>query len=146
MKNNTPAQTEFKSKEVASIFDSYPDTMRKKLLFLRQLILETATETGLIDELEETLKWGEPSYLTESGSTIRIDWKESKPDQYAVYFHCKTKLIETFKEIYRNTFTFEGNRAIILNENEAVPINALKHCFELSLTYHKIKHLPLLGA
>lgn len=146
MKNNTPAQTGFKSIEVASIFDSYPDTMRKKLLYIRQLILETATEIGLIDELEETLKWEEPSYLTRDGSTIRIDWKKSMPNQYAVYFHCKTKLIETFKEIYRNTFTFDGNRAIILNENDAVPINELKHCIELSLTYHKIKHLPLLGA
>jgi hypothetical protein len=146
MKKNTPAQTEFKSREVASIFESYPEKIRKKLLFLRQLILETTAETGLINELEETLKWGEPSYLTKSGSTIRIDWKKSKPDQYAVYFHYKTKLIETFKELYRNTFTFEGNRAIILNENEAVPINELKHCLELSLTYHKIKHLPLLGA
>ena len=146
MKNNGPSQTKFKSIEVASIFDSYPDNMRKKLLFLRQLIFETATETGLINELQETLKWGEPSYVTESGSTIRIDWKESKPKQYAVFFHCKTKLIETFKEIYRNTFTFEGNRAIILNENDAVPINELKHCIELALTYHKTKHLPLLGA
>jgi len=145
MKTNTPAQTKFKSIEVGSIFDSYPDDMRKKLLFLRQLILETATEIGLINELEETLKWGEPSYLTESGSTIRIDWKETKPNQYAVYFHCKTKLIETFKEIYRDTFTFEGNRAIVFYENDAVPISELKHCIELSLTYHKIKHFPLLG-
>jgi len=145
MKRKDPAQAKFKSIEVASIFDSYPDNMRKNLLFLRQLILETASEIGLVNELEETLKWGEPSYLTKNGSTVRIDWKESKPKQYAMYFHCKTKLIETFKEIYRDTFKFEGNRAIVFDEDADIPIDELKHCIELSLTYHDIKHLPLLG-
>ena len=40
--------------------------MRKKLLHLRQIILDTASETEGVNELEETLKWGEPSYLTEA--------------------------------------------------------------------------------
>ena len=146
MKTNTLAQTKFKCIEVASIFDSYPDTIRKKLLFLRQLIFETASEIGIPGELEETTKWGEPIYLTKSGSTIRIDWKESKPEQYAMYFHCQTKLLETFKEVYRDIFTFEDNRAIVFRKNDMVPIDELKHCIELALTYHDIKHLPLLGA
>ena len=86
-----------------------------------------------------------PSYLTKHGSTIRMDWKKSQPDQYVVYFNCKTKLIDTFKEIYTDKFNFEGNRAIVFNIKDKVPINELKHCFSLSLTYHKIKHLPMLG-
>jgi hypothetical protein len=146
MKRENPAQAKFTSVEVSSIFDSYPDTMRKKLLFLRQLIFETASEIGIPGELEETTKWGEPSYLAKNGSTIRIDWKESKPEQYAMYFHCQTKLLETFKEVYRDLFTFEGQRAIVFRKNDIIPINELKHCIELALTYHDIKHLPLLGA
>ena len=114
-------------------------------MFLRQLILDTASEIEGIDNLEETLRWGEPSYITKKGSTIRIDWKESNPEQYAMYFHCKTKLVDTFKELYRDKMKFEGNRAIIFNEHEQIPVEELKHCILLSLTYHSRKHLWMLG-
>jgi hypothetical protein len=135
-----------KNSEVAEVFKNYPKTMRNNLMFLRQLIVDTASETEGVSQLEETLKWGEPSYLTKSGSTIRMDWKKSKPDQYALYFHCKTKLVDTFKELHGKKFKFEGNRAIIFHSNEKIPIEELKHCFSLALTYHKRKHLPMLGA
>lgn len=135
----------FNNIDVKKIFDTYPDSVRSKMLFLRQIILDTANELDKIQDLEETLKWGEPSYLVKSGSTIRIGWKTSKPNQYAIYFHCKTKLVDTFKEIYRAKFNFEANRAIVFNINDKISINELKHCIALSLTYHNIKHLPMLG-
>ena len=200
--------------KVAEVFNNYPEDMRKKLMFLRQLTLETASEIEGINKLEETLigeslflrklvlgipaqasgknltrplmpsapqpscvratsphdrklgagyvalpqmtgrrfgkpfilspptlalrfrqnngptptgdyqpsrslsmadsEWGEPSYLVKGGSTIRMDWKKANPEQYAMYFHCKTKLVDTFKELYQDVFKFEGNRAIIL--------------------------------
>lgn len=134
-----------KNSAVAEKFHNYPQPMRQKLIFLRQLILDTASEIEGTDKLEETLKWGEPSYLTKGGSTIRIDWKESKPKQYAMYFHCKTKLVDVFKEIYRGAFNFENNRAIIFDEDDEIPVEELKHCIFLSLTYHSRKHLPMLG-
>lgn len=136
---------DFKSLDVAEKFNSYPDQMREKLIFLRQLILDTAAEIEDVHELEETLKWGEPSYITKHGSTIRIDWKESKPDQYAMYFHCKTRLVDTFKERYGSQFKFEGNRAIVFYADDSIPVEALKHCILLSLKYHQLKHLPMLG-
>ena len=61
--------------EVARVFDGYPEAIRKKMMRLRQLVLDTASETEGVDAPEETLKWGEPSYLTKGGSTIRMDWK-----------------------------------------------------------------------
>lgn len=132
--------------QVAEVFKDYPEHMRKKLLFLRQLVLETASETEGVDAVEETLKWGEPSYVTRTGVTVRMDWKKSTPHQYAMYFHCKTKLVDTFKELYRDKFKFEGNRAIVFDESDDIPIDELKHCISLSLTYHSRKHLPMLGA
>ena len=135
----------FTNSEVEEIFNNYPNTMRDKLLFLRQLIFDTANELEIKDKLEETVKWGEPSYVAKGGSTIRMDWKESKPNQYAMYFHCKTKLVETFKELYRDIFDFEGNRAIIFNKNDDIEVDELKHCIELSLTYHSRKNQPMLG-
>jgi len=119
--------------------------MRKKLLFLRKLILDTAADTEGVSTVQETLKWGEPSYLVKSGSTIRLGLKKSSPDQYALYFHCKTRLVDTYKEIYSDKFKFEGSRAIVFDKNDVLAIEELKHCISLSLTYHKIKHLPMLG-
>lgn len=136
----------FDNLEVEKVFNTYPDNIRAKILLLRQLVLETAEEIDDIKSIEETLKWGEPSYITKHGSAVRMDWKKSNPDQYAMYFHCKTKLIDTFKELYSDNFNFEGNRAIVFNVKDKVSVHELKHCIALSLTYHKIKHLPLLGA
>jgi uncharacterized protein DUF1801 len=135
----------FYNAEVKKIFDAYPNNIRSKMMLLRQLILDTAKEMDDIKGIDETLKWGEPSYLTKGGSTIRVDWKKSKPEQYAMYFHCKTKLVDTFKELYKSNFNFDGNRAIVFNVKDKVAVNELKHCISLSLTYYSIKHLPLLG-
>jgi len=81
--------------KVAEVFDNYPDGYQEKLRTLRQLVLSTAEELPEVTTLEETLKWGEPSYLAKKGSTIRMDWKKKKPDQYAIYFKCTSKLVET---------------------------------------------------
>jgi len=139
-----PTQNVFGSTQVAETFERYPEKQRKKLLILRQLILDTASEIK-IDDLEETLKWGEPSYLTSKGSTIRLAWRKSKPGQYGIFFNCKTTLVETFREIYPGIFTYEGNRAIIFEADDKIPLNELTQCIELSLCYHRIKHLPMLG-
>lgn len=109
------------------------------------MLFDIANGNTEVSDIEETLKWGEPAYVTKSGSTIRLAWKSSAPNNYAVYFICSTKLVETFKEIYPSTFTFDDNRAIVFSLNEEPPMKPLEHCLLLSLTYHRIKHLPLLG-
>lgn len=131
--------------QVLEVFNNYPEHIYEKLMFLRQLVLDTAKSNKDIGTLEETLKWGEPSYIAKNGSTIRMDWKRPAPDQYAMYFNCKTKLVDTFKELYKDKFRFEGNRAIVFSRSESIPIIELKNCILLSLTYHQRKHLPLLG-
>lgn len=131
--------------EVESKFQSYPPEVRAKLRHLRSLIIETADENDSIQMIEETLKWGEPSYLTKKGSTLRIDWKPKTPNQYAMYFKCTSKLVPTFKEVYGDLFVYENNRAILFGLDDAIPEKELKDCIEMALTYHSIKQLPLLG-
>ncbi|MBJ2175740.1 DUF1801 domain-containing protein [Aureibaculum sp. A20] len=128
------------------VFENYPKTVQSQMNQLRALVLEAASEIEGLQNLEETLKWGEPSYLTKNGSTVRMDWKTKTPEQFAIYFKCTSKLVTTFKTIYKDTFHYEGNRAIIFNLNDNIPETELKHCITMALTYHKIKHLPLLGA
>ena len=130
----------FANAAVAKAFEAYPPNMRRKLLALRELIFKTAEATDGVGELEESLKWGEPAYLTAqtgSGSTVRIAWKASKPGEYAIYFNCQTSLVETFKTLFPGEFKFEGNRAIVFKESEPIPKDALAFCFSTALTYHR---------
>lgn len=133
------------SPKVELVFEKYPASSRDKLIKLRELILQSAEEIEDIIKLEETLKWGEPSYLTKNGSTVRIDWKAKNPDQYCMYFKCTSKLIPSFKLMYANIFNFEGNRAIIFQMEDNIPKDELKNCIKAALRYHKVKHLPNLG-
>ena len=137
---------QIKPSDVKSTLQLYPDEIQNKLLDIREMIFELASTHAAIGDIEETLKWGEPSSLAKHGSTVRLAWRKSAPEQYGIYFNCKSKLIETFKEIYPTTFAYSDNRAIILNPKLKIPSNELKHCLQMALTYHKIKHLNLLGA
>jgi hypothetical protein len=131
--------------QVSQVFNSYPQSAQKSLLKLRGLILETATEIEGLSHIEETLKWGEPSYIAKQGSTMRIDWKDKSPNQYAIYFNCNTKLVPTFRGLYRNVFNFEGNRAIVFQMDDEIPERELKNCIRAGLLYHRVKHRLNLG-
>jgi len=130
--------------EVELKFKKYPEAVKTKMTHLRNLILETAKENDTIKEIEETLKWGEPSYLTKKGSTIRIDWKTKTPDQYTMYFKCTSKLVPTFREVYGDTFKYEKNRAIVFDLDDKVPEKELKKCIAAALKYHTVKNKPFL--
>lgn len=131
--------------EVNQVFARYPDSVRDKMLFLRELVIDTAQEIDDLNELEETLKWGEPSFVTKHGSTLRMDWKRKTPDQYAMYFQCTSRLVETFRIVFEHQFLFEANRAIVFPIKQKVPVLELKECIKATLTYHKVKHLITLG-
>ena len=131
---------------IEEIFDRYPEAIKNKMKFLRQLALETAQESDSVHHLEETLKWGEPSFITNCGSTLRMDWKTKTPNQYALYFQCNSRLVDTFRMVFEHTFQYEGKRAIILPiDQEKIPVEELKECIKAALCYHRVKHLPLLG-
>jgi Domain of unknown function (DU1801) len=129
----------FANAAVAQAFERYPPRMRRQLMALRELILRTAAATPGVGRLDETLKWGEPAYVTAetgSGSTVRIAWKASSPSRYAMYFNCQTDLIETFKTMFPHDFAFEGKRAIVFEDAAAVSADALAVCIAAALTYH----------
>jgi len=134
----------FSNIKVKEKFDSYPSNVKPKLHRLRELIFDVALKEHTIKNIEETLKWNEPSYITKNGSTLRIDWKKKNPDKYSMYFNCKTNLISTFKELFGDKFTFINNREISFCIDEKIDEGILKYCILLSLTYHDRKHLNML--
>lgn len=54
-----------------------------------------------------------------------------------MYFNCQSTLVETFKKLFPGEFSYEGNRAIVFQESELVPEDALAFCVAAALTYHR---------
>jgi len=131
-------------KNVENKIATYPTKVAEYYLQIRALVYDVVADHKL-GTVEETLKWNEPAYLVKGGSTLRMDWRSSTPDHFYLFFNCKTILVETFKEVYPDVFEFEGNRAIRFNVNNLIPVDELKHCVLITLQYHKLKNLPLLG-
>ena len=128
----------FSDPHVAAIFKSYPPAARARLMALRELVFDTARKTAGVGWLTETLKWGQPSYLTAetgSGTTVRID-RLKADGGCAVYFHCQSGLVGQFRELYPDTFKYEGKRAIHFAAEDRLPVRELRHCIALALTHH----------
>jgi len=130
--------------EASDKFYEYPEIVRARLFDLRTHIFKVASRLEL-GEVEETLKWGEPSFKVRSGSPVRIDWKSKTPEKYYLFFNCNTKLVDTYRELFSDELVYEGNRAIVLEVSKPPPEETIERCLTLALTYQKIKHLPLLG-
>ena len=124
---------------VAAVLDAYPAALRERLLGLRTLIADTAAATDGVGPLEETLKWGEVSYLTSasgSGTTVRIG-RDKASGRPAIYVNCQTDLLSRYRALYPDGFGYDGERGVVLGE--APDEAALKHVIALALTYHVSK-------
>ena len=107
--------------DVAAAFAAFPAGVRARLLEVRDLIFETAVSFEGVGPLTETLKWGEPAYLTQatgSGSTIRLGWSRSSERECAVLFNCRTTLVDDFRGQFPDVFAYEKNRAILLDARD----------------------------
>jgi hypothetical protein len=103
---------------VARVLESFPLAIRPKLIALRLLIYETADSTGGVGPITETLKWAAAT-------------------QYAMYFHCQTNLVDSFRTLFPNELRFDGNRAIIFAHSDTVPRAELSSRIAMALTYHR---------
>ncbi|MEP5770472.1 DUF1801 domain-containing protein [Nisaea sp.] len=139
----TQRRRSFEDPAVAAAYESFPVQEREGLLILRDLIFETAAETPGGGPLEETLKWGQPSYLTpktRSGSTIRLGL--SKQGGFALYTHCQTTIIPDFRNLFPDEFDYEGNRSVHFKEGASLSLDPLRMLVRSALTYHLKKAAP----
>ncbi|USG61191.1 DUF1801 domain-containing protein [Sneathiella marina] len=126
---------------VAAAFKAFPKPIRSKLLGLRQLILEAASRTEGVGEIEETLKWGVPSYLTSksrSGTTIRLA-PSGNEEEYGLYVHCQTSLVKDFKKSHPKAFRYSGSRALLFASTDDFEKEVLEEFIVAALTYHQRK-------
>ena len=128
-------------RDVAQAFDALPLKVRRAVLELRSLILETAASMGEVGLLSETLKWGVPAFLTErtkSGTTVRLGLDESAAT-VSIFVHCQTTLVSEWRDRYGEDLKFIGNRELRLSADAPLPTDKLKHCVAMALTYHSRK-------
>ena len=131
-------------KNITRIIESYPLEASDYARKVRRLIHSVGAREGFSD-VQESLKWGEPSFSVPGGSPFRMDWKEDDSGRFQIYFNCRTSLVDTFRTVYSSVLDFEGTRAIKLSLTEPIPSATLEHCFALAMNYHRLKNIPLLG-
>lgn len=128
--------------DVSDAISHYPEPVRARLLEIRTMIYRLADDIEDIGPLTETLKWGDPAYLTEvsrSGTTIRLGTTKQRPNDSAVLFNCKTRLVDMFRTPFSADFMFEGNRALVIPANKVLPREPLLFCLHTALNYHRRK-------
>lgn len=130
---NTPVNA-----EVEAVYAGYPPEPRRRLLEVRQWVFEVGEGRPGVGPIHETLKWGEPAYLTpvtKAGSTLRLGWKPDVPECYSMFVHCSTTLVDSFRSMFPGLNCI-GSREVRFDVAEPVP-PSVRDCIELVLTYHK---------
>lgn len=133
---------DFLNPEIRQVFDLYQPEAKQALLTIRQWIFEIAKSSDEIGQIEECLKWGEPSYVTYSpktGTTLRLSQLKSSISEFGLFVHCQTTLVEEFRMVYPD-FKYDKNRGVIFNSHDRIPTDAVKQFIYLALSYHSRKN------
>ncbi|WP_425039797.1 DUF1801 domain-containing protein [Primorskyibacter sp. S187A] len=132
------AQTPQPPAMVADVFAQIETPYRDVLMDTRKLIFDVAASDPRIGALEETLRWGEPAYVTtrkKTGSTIRLGVAKASGTP-ALFFNCQTRIVEEMRVRFGTELTYEKNRAILLDEKGLAAPDALGIAIAAALTYH----------
>lgn len=117
--------------EVCAVISTAPTPARHGLDHLRARIHAVAAEQGV--ELTESLKWGQPSFVVDGASPLRIGVPKS--GGFAIYAHCTTTLIKDYAAIVPDA-RIEGNRAVLFQSTDEARAQPLEHLIEAALRYH----------
>jgi len=127
--------------ETIKVFDKCQPKTKQVLLTIRQWIFDIAKNADEIGQIQECLKWGEPSYVThspKSGTTLRLSQLKSNPTEFGLFVHCQTTLIDEFRVVYPD-LKYDKNRGVIFDSRQPMQIDPIKQFIFLALTYHSRK-------
>ncbi|XDD54156.1 hypothetical protein AB3N62_17070 [Leptospira sp. WS4.C2] len=141
MKPNSKAKQKFPipSEPLTSYYFNLTPVMLNKVMEIRNWIYEISQSNDQIGEIEECLKWGQPSFLTpktKSGSTIRIG--KVNDSEYALYFNCKTTIAQEIA-IEFPELKCDGKRALYFAIDQKLSKTKVIVCLKKALLYHKRK-------
>lgn len=116
----------------------WPAPAQSVIWTCRTLFHRIAQENN-IGVLDETLKWGQPSWRprrARTGSTLRMNWSPASPDQMSFFVDCKTDLAARMATLYPTPFSNDGRRRLDMSLALPLPEQALAHLAEMTFTYH----------
>ncbi|MGG5332532.1 DUF1801 domain-containing protein [Enterococcus sp. AZ163] len=117
---------------IQEFYPTYSEEMISKLEELQNLIWTIAKEQK--KTISESSKWGQLSIVSEDGTPIRI--AKFSDNEIALFVHCQTTLIETWKNLFPDRLSFSGNRAVIVSVDSPLPASELQVCIDMALNYH----------
>jgi hypothetical protein len=112
-----------------------PDGVAIALREARTMILHAAEVAEGVGALTETLKWGEPAYLTEApktGTTLRLGQIGGRA---AIMVPCSTTIIEDARAMFGDVPELSGKRGVILGGERQI----VDYVIDAALTYHSRK-------
>lgn len=121
--------------DVAAVLADYPQHVREQVLDLRELLLRIAGDDPRIGAVTETLKWGQPAYVTPTGTTVRFAPARSRSDAVGVYTSCQTPLVAEFEEAHGDLFEYDGVRGIHVQCGSGEGMDALGEHLRAAMTY-----------
>ena len=127
------------SDDLKIVVNGWPKNAQTHFHGLRDIVKDTAATNPLVGPLTETLKWGEPSFLTEqsrSGTTLRVAWKSKSPDEIGLFVICRTDMLEQVRALFPDAFRYEGTRAAYLPLSQTIPVEAVSYLASRAQTYH----------
>ena len=115
--------------KATAVFDAMPDGANECAIALRALI---AHQTEGI-EVQECLRWGQPTYIAPKGSMLRIGI--TKSGDVALFAHCQTTIISDFAAQCGTDFQIEGNRAVVFKTTADIQPEKLRLMIAHALRY-----------
>jgi hypothetical protein len=126
---------------LADRISNWPAAAQDTLLQCRAIFQEVADQAD-IGSLDETLKWGQPSWRPgkpRTGSTLRMDWNPKFPDRLSLFVDCKTDLAARMQTLYPNLTENDGRRHLAVSLDAPLPKQAIAHLADMTFTYHRAK-------
>ncbi len=121
----------FTSTAARNTFAAFPQPARNTLMDVRAMIFDIAATLPPDQNngrIEESIKWGQPSYDTPDtkfATPIRLGL--SKAGNPAIFTHCQSTVMVDFRALAPPELKFEGNRAVHLPNQPAPHWTNLRH-------------------
>jgi hypothetical protein len=127
----------YASDQIAEAFERFAPNQRAGLVTLRAMIFEIAAELPEIGPVEEVLRWGQPAYLTPStGAATTLRLGVPKGGGFALFVHCRTRLIADFKAAFPGRDRIDGTRGVLFDDPAQIDRNRHGFLIRSALTYH----------
>ena len=127
--------TPFQMPEIEAAFQGFDESARDQLLAFREMIFEIGASLDMVSRVEESLKWGQPSYAPapKTGTPIRLG--QSKSGEATLFVHCQTTLVGDLASLGGHDLRTVDNRAVVLPKDLTTSPELLTFV-RAALTYH----------